>query len=75
MTCEHDGVSIKVLHEELEEPTERDGIVNTPYMARNNWEAVRQFSKLRAREWDHYVRQSYDIIGAKLPKKVQAGLH
>lgn len=74
MTGEWGGVSLKVNPEEVEELTERDGIVPTPYMARNHWITVQEFNKLRPKEWEHYVSQSYSIIRSKLPKKVQAGL-
>ena len=74
MTGERGGVSIKVTPEEVEELTERDGIMPTPYMARNNWVTIREFNKLRPKEWEYYIHQSYELIRSKLPKKVQAGL-
>ncbi len=74
VTGEWGGVSIKVTPEDFEELTERDGIVPTPYMARNMWVSIQQFDKLKPKEWQHYIRQSYELIRAKLPKKVQAGL-
>ena len=74
MTGEHGGVSIKVNADEAGELIERDGIVATPYMARNNWITIQEFSKLKAKEWDYFVRQSYELVVAKLPKKVRAGL-
>lgn len=74
ITGEWGGVSIKVLPEEVEELTERDGIVPTPYMARNNWVSIQAWDKLKPKEWQHFVRQSYDLIHSKLPKKVQLSL-
>jgi predicted DNA-binding protein (MmcQ/YjbR family) len=74
MTGEQGGVSIKVPPEQAEELTERDGIVATPYMARNHWVTIQQFSRLKPKEWPQYVRQSYDLVRSKLPKKVQQGL-
>jgi len=31
---------------------------------------VEEVSKLSRKEWEHYIRQSYDLVKAKLPKKV-----
>ena len=71
ITGEWGGVSIKVTPEQFDELTERDGIVPTPYMARNKWVSIEQFNKLKQKEWELYLKQSYDIIRSKLPKKVQ----
>lgn len=74
ITGEFGGASIKVTPEDFEELTEREGIVPQPYMARNMWVNIQQFNKLKPKEWDHYVRQSYELIRSKLPKKVQNSL-
>ncbi len=74
ITGESGGVSFKVTPDEFDELIERDGIVPTAYMARNKWVSVQQFSKLSAKEWEFFIRQSYNIIRAKLPKKVQQQL-
>jgi predicted DNA-binding protein (MmcQ/YjbR family) len=63
--------SFKVKDEEFEELCERPGIIPAPYMARNKWVAVTAPGKLNTKEWKHYVRQSYEMILSKLPKKVQ----
>ncbi len=74
ITGEFGGASIKVTPEDFEELTEREGIIPQPYMARNMWVNIQQFNKLKPKEWDHYVRQSYELIRSKLPKKVQNSL-
>jgi len=74
ITGEFGGASIKVTPEDFEELTERDGIVPQPYMARNMWVNVQEFHKLKPKEWEHYVRQSYELIRSKLPRKVQNSL-
>jgi predicted DNA-binding protein (MmcQ/YjbR family) len=35
---------------------------------------VMEFSKLKDKEWAHYIRLSYDLIRSKLPKKIQNAL-
>jgi predicted DNA-binding protein (MmcQ/YjbR family) len=64
-------VSIKVLAEEFGELTERNGIIPAPYMARNHWIFIEKSNALTAKEWKHYVKQSYELILAKLPKKIK----
>ena len=71
ITGESGGVSLKVTPEQFDELTERDGIKPTAYMARNKWISIETFSKLKQKEWDFFVRQSYTIIRSKLTKKVQ----
>lgn len=69
-----DGASIKVTPEDFDELTERPGITPQSYMAHNKWVNIKGFGSLKEAEWRHYVRQSYDIIRSKLPKKVQKEL-
>jgi predicted DNA-binding protein (MmcQ/YjbR family) len=66
--------SFKVLKEEMEELTEREGIIPAPYMARNNWVFVEDPKALSMKEWKQYIRQSYDLVVEKLPKKTQEKL-
>ncbi len=74
MTGPWGGACLKVTPDEFVVLTERDGITPTPYMARNMWVSIEPYSKLKEREWEQYVRQSYELIRAKLPKKVQRAL-
>lgn len=65
------NVNFKVSDEEFEELCERNGIIPAPYMARNKWVSVQQRNKLKPKEWEYYLRKSYEIIKSKLPKKIQ----
>lgn len=67
------GASLKVKNEEFEELCSRDGIIPAPYMARYKWIAV-EGDALSDKEWEHYVRQSYQIISSKLTQKVKQEL-
>jgi predicted DNA-binding protein (MmcQ/YjbR family) len=71
---EFDHYSFKCSPEDFEKLLERDGIVPAPYMARAQWVAVTKPDLLSADEARHYLRQAYEIIKAKLPKKTQAEL-
>lgn len=68
------GVCFKVTPEEFEAMAERDGIIPTPYMARNMWITVQEFNMLKAGEWRHFLLQSYELVRSKLTKKAQREL-
>jgi predicted DNA-binding protein (MmcQ/YjbR family) len=71
---DNSNVSIKVTDEDFAELTEREGIIPAPYMARNKWVSVEKRNALRPKEWEHYMRQSYELIKSKLPKKIRENL-
>jgi predicted DNA-binding protein (MmcQ/YjbR family) len=64
-------LSMKVPAEEFGELTEREGIMPAPYMARNHWILIEKSNALTANEWKYYIRQSYELVFAKLPKKIK----
>jgi predicted DNA-binding protein (MmcQ/YjbR family) len=66
------SVSFKCTPEEFAGLIEREGIIPAPYMARNKWVAVQGFNVLGKSETERLIRNSYDMVLAKLPKKVQA---
>jgi predicted DNA-binding protein (MmcQ/YjbR family) len=68
------AASFKVLPEEMQPLTEREGIIPAPYMAKNNWVYVETAKGLTPKEWKYFVKQSYDLVVEKLPKKVQVKL-
>nr|WP_221626998.1 MmcQ/YjbR family DNA-binding protein [Pontibacter sp. Tf4] len=65
------SVSFKVTDDEFDEMAARPGIIPAPYMARNKWVNVQEWNILTDAEWDTYVKQSYSLVKAKLPKKLQ----
>jgi len=67
-------VSLKVTDEEFEELTERIGFAPAPYMARNKWVLIDPSSKISKKELSYFIQQSYNLVKAKLPKKLQAKL-
>ncbi len=64
-------VSMKVLAEEFGKLIEREGIIPAPYMARNHWIFIEKSNAFTLKEWKHYVQQSYELVFAKLPKKIK----
>ena len=67
-------VSFKCTPEEFAELVERPGIVPAPYSARYFWVALQDEDALTTAELKRLLRQSYDLVFAKLPKKTQAQL-
>src|SRR5512147_1220981 len=64
-------MSFKCSPEDFAELTEREGIRPAPYMARAQWVALATPDTLTPAELQQFVRRSYDLVFAKLPKKVQ----
>jgi predicted DNA-binding protein (MmcQ/YjbR family) len=62
-------VSFKVEDEEFEELSNTEGFMPAPYMARAKWVLVTDPGKLNNKEWEKYVKQSYELVKAKIPKK------
>ncbi len=67
-------MSFKCTPEEFAELTERPGIVPAPYSARMHWVALETENALSRAEIKRLVKQSYDLVFAKLPKKSKAEL-
>jgi predicted DNA-binding protein (MmcQ/YjbR family) len=66
--------SFKCTEERFAELTELDGIHPAAYMARNHWVTLERGDVLRDAEIKSLLRESYGLVVAKLPKRVQAGL-
>lgn len=62
--------TVKVKPEEFDELCEIPGIDPSPYLARFKWISVEIASVWSPAEWEKYIRQSYELVKAKLPKKV-----
>lgn len=68
-------LSFKASPENFYELTERPGIIPAPYLARAQWVALETKDALSSGELSALVRDSYDIIVAKLPKKTRDSLN
>jgi predicted DNA-binding protein (MmcQ/YjbR family) len=67
-------LSFKCTPEEFVNLTEVPGIIPAPYLARAQWVAVETFDALPAAELERLLKQAYELIFAKLPRKQQAEL-
>ncbi|PCJ84771.1 MAG: hypothetical protein COA57_08645 [Flavobacteriales bacterium] len=66
--------SFKVLDEEFEEMAARTGFAPAPYLARYKWVWASNIAQLSKKEWEHYIKQSYEWKKTKLTAKVRREL-
>lgn len=67
-------LSFKCSAENFADLTERAGIIPAPYMARNQWVALETKEALPKEELAGLLRESYEQVFSKLPKKIQEAL-
>ena len=68
------ALSFKCTPEAFAELVERPGIIPAPYSARMHWVALEREEALPRAEIKRLIRQSYDLVIAKLAKKTQVEL-
>jgi predicted DNA-binding protein (MmcQ/YjbR family) len=66
-----EGISFKVEDDRFLELTDRRGIVPAPYLARAKWVYVNREADLSDEEAAELLRRSYELVLAKLTKKLQ----
>ena len=67
-------LSFKCSAEKFAELTERAGIIPAPYMARAQWVALETKDALQKDELAVLLRESFDLVFAKLPRKTREAL-
>jgi predicted DNA-binding protein (MmcQ/YjbR family) len=65
------SASFKVTDEEFEEMSSRPGFKPAPYVAKYKWVKIEDINKMKKTEWKKYLRQSYELVKAKLPAKIR----
>lgn len=63
------SVSFKVTDEEFDEVSARKGFRPADYVARYKWVTVNDINTVPKKELEKFIRQSYELVKAKLPKK------
>lgn len=66
--------SFKVTDEEFDEMCDRNGFKPAPYVAKYKWVWIDDISNMKKAEWKKYIKQSYDLVKAKLPNKIKKQL-
>jgi predicted DNA-binding protein (MmcQ/YjbR family) len=67
-------LSFKVEDARFLEFTDRPGIIPAPYMARAHWISLTTSKAMTVAETKTLIRQSYELVFAKLPKSKQREL-
>jgi len=67
-------LSFKASPENFAELTERSNVIPAPYLARAQWVALETRDALPQAELARLLRESYDLVFAKLPKKIRESL-
>ena len=67
-------LSFKCTPEKFAELIEMEGIIPAPYVARYHWVALEDLDALPARELKELLKNAYQLVHDKLPKKVKAQL-
>lgn len=63
------SASFKASDEDFHELSSREGFMPAPHLARYKWIYIEDISLLGRKHWEHYIKQSYQMVVAKLPKK------
>ena len=64
-------LSFKCTDEDFATLTDREGVIPAPYLARAKWVALEDASSLQPAEVRRLLRQSYDLVLARLPQKTR----
>lgn len=67
-------LSLKCSDEKFAELVEQPGIIPAPYLARAKWVAIQEEDALTRQELERLLREAYDLVLAKLPKKTRTAL-
>jgi predicted DNA-binding protein (MmcQ/YjbR family) len=67
-------LSFKTSHENFAQLTERAGIIPAPYLARAQWVALEKKDALPLDELAALLRESYELVVTKLPRRIRESL-
>lgn len=66
--------SFKTNDDDFANLSTREGFQPAPYLARHKWIHISDINHLSIKEWKKLIKNSYEIIRSKLPKKIIAGI-
>jgi predicted DNA-binding protein (MmcQ/YjbR family) len=65
------SASFKVSDEDFADLTSQEGFIPAPYLSRYKWIHVDDINRLNKKQWEYYIKQSYQLIASKLPPKAK----
>ncbi|MFV8327360.1 MmcQ/YjbR family DNA-binding protein [Flavobacterium sp. ZS1P14] len=69
------SATFKVRDDEFEEISNWPGFKPAPYVAKYKWVLIEDINKMKKSEWQHYIKQSYNLVKDKLPVKLRKQLN
>jgi predicted DNA-binding protein (MmcQ/YjbR family) len=63
--------SFKVRDDQFEELCNLEIFKPAPYVAKYKWVLINDITKINTDDWRSYITQSYELVIAKLPKKIK----
>lgn len=63
------SASFKVPAEDFHEIIAHDGFEKHAYLGRHNWVRLDNINRISKKEWETYIRVSYDLVSGKLSLK------
>lgn len=67
-------IAFKCTKEIFAELVEMEGIIPAPYLRHNYWVSITDMERFRQTELKEHIRNSYQLVLGKLPKKTQTRL-
>lgn len=64
-------VALKVPEDQFDELTQSGNIVQASHFARRQWMTILEERTFSRAEWEKLIRQSYELVKSKLPKKIR----
>lgn len=65
------SATFKVNDEAFEEISQRKGFKPAAYLARYKWVQLDDINRLGKKEWEQFIKQSYQLVFDKLPAKIK----
>ncbi len=63
-------MTVKVADEDFDALVTKPGISKAPYIGRYKWILLEDYTVIDTKQLKSFMRQSYDLIKSKLPKKI-----
>ncbi len=65
------SASFKVTDDDFYELCNKEGFIPAPYLARYKWIHLDDINRLSRKDWEKFIRQSYELIYSKLPARTK----
>ncbi len=66
--------AFKVPEDVFYEVISKEGFSKHTYLGRHHWVHLDDINRLTKKDWQHYIKQSYALVAAKLPAKIKKQL-